>query len=90
MAQGCLSLELSRRPACGSSGTRQELLDLGLARYWRNCTNHALYIDGTDLYPGFELDEFCSWFIALDGYLRETSDWRFVNEQVAKASEDFY
>ncbi len=67
----------------------KNFLTLGLARYWRNRANHALYIDGTDLYPGFELDEFCSWFIALDGYLRETSDWRFVNEQVAKASEDF-
>ena len=40
----------------------RECLTLGLTRYWSNLPNHALYIDGTNLYPGFELDELCSWF----------------------------
>lgn len=66
----------------------REYLTLGLTRYWRNLANHALYIDGTELYPGFELDELCSWFIALDGYLKETGDWGFVDEKVVQASED--
>ena len=46
-------------------------------------------IDGTDLYPGFELDEFCAVFIALDSYLKETNDWEFVDDTVLKACEDF-
>ena len=45
----------------------KNFVTLGLARYWRN----QVITPGThrrlDLCPGFELDEFCSWFIALDG-----------------------
>lgn len=57
--------------------------DFGLAREWlvaafrlyaRNPGVHALYIDGGVLYPGFELDELCAFFVALDGYLRSSGD----------------
>ena len=67
----------------------REYLELGLTRYWRNLAHHALYIDGTELYPGFELDELCSWFLALDQYLRETRDWDFLDERVLEACWDF-
>ena len=46
--------------------------------------NHALYIDGTDLYPGFELDEFCAVFIALDSS-EGNNDWEFVDDTILKA-----
>jgi len=71
------------------SAAAREYLTLGLTRYWRNLPNHALYIDGTDLYPGFELDELCSWFIALGQYLQDTEDWEFVDSQVLTACTDF-
>ena len=69
--------------------TARKYLELGFTRYWRHRGNHALYIDGTDLYPGCELDEFCAVFIALDSYLKETNDWEFVDDTVLKACEDF-
>jgi hypothetical protein len=35
---------------------------------------HSRYIDGTLLEPGFELDELCAPVIALDQYIKKTSD----------------
>ena len=67
----------------------RECLTLGLTRYWSNLPNHALYIDGTNLYPGFELDELCSWFLALAQYLKVTNAWDFVDERVVAACQDF-
>lgn len=50
-----------------------------LLTHHKNAGNHAHYIDGTVLYPGFELDEACSYFIDLD-----FSD-SFFDDEVLKA-----
>ena len=56
----------------------REALWAGSTVYWEHLSKHSLYIDGTELYPGFELDELCSWVIGLDQYLQVTEDWRLV------------
>src|SRR5690554_233371 len=56
----------------------KEALCTGFTAYWEHLGKHSLYIDGTELYPGFELDELCSWAIGLDQYLQATGDWRLV------------
>ncbi|HEX6988461.1 MAG TPA: glycoside hydrolase family 125 protein [Bacillota bacterium] len=49
-------------------------------RYARNAGVHALYLDGSILYPGFELDELCAFFIALGRYLDGTGDAGILDE----------
>ncbi|MCL5045292.1 MAG: hypothetical protein M1598_00475, partial [Actinobacteria bacterium] len=48
--------------------------------YTKNPGVHALYIDGTVLYPGFELDELCAFVIALNRYLQATGDRSILAE----------
>ncbi len=40
-------------------------------RHWRNGGIHSQYINGTVLYGGFELDQLCSYIIALDMFCRQ-------------------
>lgn len=56
--------------------------------YTRNIGLHALYIDGTVLYPGFELDEVCAFAIALGRYVEATGDRSILNEQVVRTGLD--
>jgi len=58
----------------------------GLTRYLRWAGHHALYINGTVLYPGFELDEACAPVFALDRYLRTTGDYGFLDEPAVRAA----
>ena len=58
----------------------REALLLGATRYRRHAGIHCLYIDGNELYPGFELDELCAWFIGLEHYLATTGDWEIMAE----------
>lgn len=51
----------------------------------RNAGDHAHYIDGTVLYPGFELDEAASYFIATIGQPPE-----FFDREVMAALERVY
>ena len=51
----------------------------------RNAGDHAHYIDGTVLYPGFELDEAAAYFI-LTGDL----DAAFFDERIMKTLEEVY
>jgi|LSQX01.3.fsa_nt_gb hypothetical protein len=46
----------------------------------RNVGDHALYMDGTALYPGFELDEAAAHIIGLGTYLEATGDCTVLNE----------
>lgn len=57
------------------TGFYRELYRELLFTHYRNAGEHAHYIDGTVLYPGFELDEACSYFIHMD-----FSDSFFDNE----------
>lgn len=59
----------------------REMVLAGFGRYLRNAAEHSLYIDGTVLYPGFELDELCAPLIALEQYVRATEDYAVLEEQ---------
>ncbi len=52
----------------------KEVLLSGFTTYIKKIGIHALYIDGTVLYPGFELDELCAILIALERYITATKD----------------
>ena len=43
-----------------------------LTRYLPNAAQHAQYLNGQSLYPGFELDQACAPLIALEHYLQVT------------------
>ncbi|AYO29723.1 hypothetical protein D2962_03070 [Biomaibacter acetigenes] len=49
------------------------------SRYLRNAGIHSLYINGSVLYPGFELDELAAYVIALDEYIEWTGDNEIMN-----------
>lgn len=51
----------------------------------KNVGEHAQYIDGTALYPGFELDEAAAYLVALGRYLEETGDWTVAEEPAVLA-----
>jgi hypothetical protein len=52
---------------------RRALLS-GLGRYRERAAEHALYLNGRQLYPGFELDEACAPIIGIGGYLEASGD----------------
>lgn len=58
----------------------RETLLAAYTRYIRNAGVHSLYLDGTVLYPGFELDELCAYLIALEFYLDKTGDLSILDE----------
>lgn len=45
-----------------------EILKIGFTRYLKYGSYHSCYIDGTLLYPGFELDELAAFLLALNSY----------------------
>lgn len=51
-----------------------------ITRGGKNLANHALYIDGTELYPGFELDQAAAPLIALWRYVDATGDQGVLSE----------
>jgi len=55
-------------------GLAEEALGAAFERYFRHAGIHSLYIDGTLLYPGFELDELAAYPIALWRYVVRTGD----------------
>ncbi len=54
--------------------TAREMLEACFTRYLKHAGIHSLYMDGTLLYPGFELDELCAYVIALEAYRHRTGD----------------
>ena len=59
--------------------TAREMLETCFTRYLRHAGIHSLYMDGSLLYPGFELDELCAYVMALEAYRQHTGDtslWR--------------
>jgi uncharacterized protein len=67
---------LITEPAVG-----REVLRLCFTRHLRNAGVHALYLDGTVLYPGFELDELCAYVLGVDSYLAATGDTTLLAEE---------
>jgi len=55
-------------------GLAREALVLACSDYLKEGANHALYMNGVNLYPGFELDQLVAPIIALERYLRVSGD----------------
>jgi hypothetical protein len=55
------------------------------SRYLPNAPQHALYINGQNLYPGFELDQAAAPLVAMGHYLDVTGDWKLVGQLAAPA-----
>ena len=60
----------------------RELLLTVFGRHINNAGDHAHYINGTLLYPGFELDELAAFIVALAHYIKTTKDYSILNEKV--------
>lgn len=57
---------------------------------WRNAGMHAQYINGSVIYPGFELDELAAFAVGLGTYVRGTKDVSIAHEPaVADAMAEF-
>jgi len=67
-------------------------------RYLPEAAQHALYLNGQTLYPGFELDQACAPLVALDRYLEFTGDGSFSQlswlpdalDQVYRSLTEYY
>ncbi len=57
----------------------REVLHFAFAVGSHHPGDHAQYIDGRALYPGFELDEAAAYLIALGNYIDRTGDLEFLN-----------
>jgi uncharacterized protein len=60
----------------------RELLLNVYQRHIRNAGDHAHYINGTVLYPGFELDQLAAYYIALQLYLEQSGDYSMIKEDL--------
>lgn len=58
----------------------RELLLVAFTRYFRHAGIHSLYLDGTLLYPGFELDELAAYAVAAERYVATTGDDGVLDE----------
>ncbi len=65
-------------------GTARELLLTVFKRHIKNAGDHAHYINGTVLYPGFELDQLAAYFLALEHHVRHTGDCSIIKEKVVR------
>ncbi len=66
----------------------RELLLNVYRRHIKNAGDHAHYINGTVLYPGFELDELAAFFIALKQYMDNNEDHSILEEQAVTEGLD--
>ena len=62
----------------------REVLLAAFGRYARHPGAHSQYLDGTVLYPGFELDQLAAYPLALDRYLRTTRDESVLGEPAVR------
>jgi len=60
--------------------TAKELLLTAFTRHIDNAGDHAHYINGTILYPGFELDQLSAYFLALKHYLDQGGEKEILKE----------
>ena len=63
----------------------REILDYITTIQSKNIGIHSRFIDGTILEPGFELDELCSFIIALDYYIQKTNEYEILDDYNTKA-----
>lgn len=62
----------------------REVLLAVFQRHARHPGEHAQYLDGTVVYPGFELDQLAAFVVALDRYARETGDGTVAQEPAVR------
>lgn len=62
------------------AGLAAEALVTAFARHSRNAGVHAHYLNGTVLYPGFELDQLAAYPIAVDRHVKATGDRSVLGE----------
>jgi uncharacterized protein len=60
----------------------REIIVTVYSRHISNAGDHAHYINGTLLYPGFELDQLAAYVLALKSYLFETEDYGLLDLEV--------
>ncbi|HEY8497878.1 MAG TPA: glycoside hydrolase family 125 protein [Limnochordales bacterium] len=58
----------------------REMLRFAFRRGWRHPGMHAQYLDGSVLYPGFELDQLAAYPVALERYVDATGDESLLHE----------
>ncbi|MGD1822814.1 MAG: glycoside hydrolase family 125 protein [Pleomorphochaeta sp.] len=58
----------------------REIIEYIVTVQSKNIGIHSRFIDGTVLEPGFELDELCSFIIALEIYIDETKDLTVIQD----------
>lgn len=59
----------------------REVLVTVFERHLKRAGEHAHYLNGILLYPGFELDQLCAYFLALKHYLDQTRDFTILDEE---------
>ncbi|MDR7433653.1 MAG: glycoside hydrolase family 125 protein [Armatimonadota bacterium] len=70
--------------------TAKAALLYAFSTQWRNPGIHAQYLNGSVLYPGFELDELAAYPIAMERYLLTTGDLAILREDsVRKVLEGY-
>lgn len=61
-------------------GRARRVLVESIRRGGANLANHALYLNGTELYPGFELDQAAAPILAVWRYVTDTGDDSLLDE----------
>ncbi len=67
--------------AMGEMQRAREILEYVFKIQSKNSGIHSRFINGTVLEPGFELDELCAPFIALENYVKASGDRKFLREE---------
>jgi hypothetical protein len=62
----------------------RKLLVSSIAGAGDRLADHALYINGTHLYPGFELDQAAAPVLAVHLYASSTGDWGVLDERAVR------
>ncbi len=67
----------------------REALLAACSLYLKEGANHALYINGVSLYPGFELDQLAAPIIALERYIRKSGDQSILSCPQIRCAMEF-
>ena len=66
-----------------------EMLLAAFTTYLKNSAHHALYLNGANLYPGFELDELVAPLIALERYVKIAGDREILHMPKIRKGAEF-
>ena len=63
----------------------RDLLLSVFSKHLTHAGEHAHYLNGTILYPGFELDQLAAHLIALEHYLVNTGDYQIADQEIVQS-----